>query len=176
MTLDCRKAQMLDAELLWRWANDPETRQNAFSTAPIPYAEHLAWLEGRLRSEATSIWIFSHGPAPVGQVRFDLTADLAEISIVVAPEQRGCGYGKAMLTEAVRRVRQLFEAELKDNCKLEVIDVYQQPILARDGQIVATPTLVKEFPLPVRRLIGNLANTARLFVGLDLVTKGTTGR
>ena len=78
--------------------------------------------------------------------------------------------------QAVQRVRQLCAAELKGNCELLVIDVYQQPILARDGQIVATPTLVKEFPRPVRRLIGNLANTARLFVGLDLVTKGNAGR
>ena len=76
--------------------------------------------------------------------------------------------------QAVLRARQLCETELKGNFDLEVIDVYQQPILARDGQIVATPTLVKKLPLPVRRLIGNLANTARLFVGLDLVTKGKT--
>ncbi|SPE60588.1 Circadian clock protein KaiB [Verrucomicrobia bacterium] len=73
---------------------------------------------------------------------------------------------------AIMRVRQLCAAELKGNCELEVIDVYQQPILARDGQIVATPTLVKEFPRPVRRLIGNLSNSTRLFAGLDLVTKG----
>jgi circadian clock protein KaiB len=78
--------------------------------------------------------------------------------------------------QAVLCVRQLCAAELKDNVELEVIDVYQQPILARDGQIVATPTLVKEFPLPVRRLIGNLANTTRLFVGLDLATKGKSAR
>ena len=78
--------------------------------------------------------------------------------------------------QAVLCVRQLCETELNGHCELEVIDVYQQPILARDGQIVATPTLVKEFPLPVRRLIGNLTNTTRLFVGLDLVTKGKTGR
>lgn len=77
--------------------------------------------------------------------------------------------------QAVLCVRQLCAAELKDNCELEVIDVYQQPILARNGQIVATPTLVREIPRPVRRLIGNLANTKRLFVGLDLVTKGNTG-
>jgi circadian clock protein KaiB len=76
--------------------------------------------------------------------------------------------------QAVLRVRQLCEAELKDNYELEVIDVYQQPILARDGQIIATPTLVKELPPPVRRLIGNLANITRLFVGLDLDTKGKT--
>ena len=77
--------------------------------------------------------------------------------------------------QAVLCVRRLCAAELNGNFDLEVIDVYQQPILARDGQIVATPTLVKELPLPVRRLIGNLANAARLFVGLDLVTKGRTG-
>jgi circadian clock protein KaiB len=69
---------------------------------------------------------------------------------------------------AIVRARQLCETELKGNFKLEVIDVYQQPILARDGQIVATPTLVREFPLPVRRLIGDLSNTDGLFVGLDL--------
>ena len=76
--------------------------------------------------------------------------------------------------QAILRARQLCETELKGNCELEVIDVYQQPILARDGQIVATPTLVREFPRPVRRLIGNLSNTTGLFVGLDLDTKGKT--
>jgi circadian clock protein KaiB len=74
--------------------------------------------------------------------------------------------------QAVLRTRQLCEAELKDNCTLEVIDIYQQPNLARDNQIVATPTLIKEFPRPVRRFIGNLLNTAGLFAELNLVTKG----
>ena len=73
--------------------------------------------------------------------------------------------------QAVLRVRQLYEAELKGNCTLEVIDIYQQPGLARKNQIVATPTLIKEFPRPVRRFIGNLLNTAGLLTGLDLVAK-----
>lgn len=73
---------------------------------------------------------------------------------------------------AILRARRLCETELKGNCDLEVVDVYQQPILARDGQIVATPTLVREFPRPVRRLIGNLSNTNGLFVGLNLNVKG----
>ena len=73
---------------------------------------------------------------------------------------------------AVLRARQLCETELAGNFELEVIDVYQQPILARDGQIVATPTLVKEFPPPVRRLIGNLATANELFVGLDVSMQG----
>jgi circadian clock protein KaiB len=74
--------------------------------------------------------------------------------------------------QAVLRVRQLCEAELKDNCELEVIDIYQQPKLARDHQIVATPTLIIEFPPPVRRFIGSLANITGLFVELDLIKKG----
>lgn len=74
--------------------------------------------------------------------------------------------------QAILRARELCEGELQGQFELEVIDVYQQPILARNGQIVATPTLVKEFPPPVRRLIGSLADTAGLFVGLDVGTRG----
>jgi circadian clock protein KaiB len=76
--------------------------------------------------------------------------------------------------QALRRVYQLCEAELKENYELEVIDVYQQPELARDNQIVATPTLIKEFPRPVRRFIGNLLNTTGLFGDLDLLGKVKT--
>ena len=75
---------------------------------------------------------------------------------------------------AILRARALCETELDGAYELKVIDVYQQPLLARDGQIVATPTLVKEFPKPVRRLIGNLSSTTGLFVGLDLNTRRKT--
>ena len=69
--------------------------------------------------------------------------------------------------QAILRVR-----ELKDHCDLEVIDIYQQPALARENQIVATPTLIIEFPPPLRRFIGNLANISGLFVELNLINKG----
>jgi len=74
--------------------------------------------------------------------------------------------------QALLRVRQLCEGELKDHCELEVIDIYQQPNLARAYQIVATPTLIKELPPPVRRFIGNLANTSGLFEVLDAAAGG----
>jgi len=73
--------------------------------------------------------------------------------------------------QALLRVRRLCETELKGEYDLEVVDIYQQPIIARDGQILATPTLVREFPRPMRRLIGNLSNTTALFAGLDWETK-----
>ena len=69
--------------------------------------------------------------------------------------------------DAVRRVRQLCAGELLRGCRLEVVDIYQQPGLARANQIVATPTLIKDYPRPVRRFIGNLINTAGLFTDLD---------
>jgi circadian clock protein KaiB len=78
--------------------------------------------------------------------------------------------------EALLRVHRLVETELKDQCDLEVIDIYQQPIMARDGQILATPTLVREFPPPIRRFIGNLSSITGLFVGLNLATKIKTVR
>ena len=73
--------------------------------------------------------------------------------------------------QAVLRVRQLCEAELNHGGILEVIDIYQQPGLARANQIVATPTLFMEFPRPVRRFIGSLVNTAGLLVELDVSAK-----
>ena len=75
---------------------------------------------------------------------------------------------------ALARARHLCDVELKGRCDLEVIDVYQQPILALEGQIIATPTLVKEFPLPVRRFIGALDNVARIVVGLNLASRSAS--
>jgi len=73
--------------------------------------------------------------------------------------------------QAVVRVRQLCDAEPEGSYTLEVIDIFQQPKLARDHQIVATPTLVRESPAPVRRFIGSLLNTIGLFAELDLDAK-----
>jgi circadian clock protein KaiB len=73
--------------------------------------------------------------------------------------------------QAILRVGELCAGELKNQYDLKVIDIYQQPGLARENQIVATPTLIIEFPPPLRRFIGNLTNITGLFVELDLVKK-----
>jgi circadian clock protein KaiB len=73
--------------------------------------------------------------------------------------------------QAILRVHQLCEGELKGLCELEVIDIFQSPKRARENQIVATPTLVVEFPPPVRRFIGSLANISGLFTGLDVAIR-----
>ena len=74
--------------------------------------------------------------------------------------------------QAILKVRQLCEGDLKDQGKLEIIDIYQQPELARIHQIVVTPTLLIVFPLPVRKIIGNLSKLTDLFIDLDLSPDG----
>jgi circadian clock protein KaiB len=71
-------------------------------------------------------------------------------------------------TEAIAHIKQICEEHLADCYDLEVIDLYQQPQLARGEQILATPTLIKKLPLPLRRLVGNLSNKQRVLVGLDI--------
>ncbi len=78
--------------------------------------------------------------------------------------------------QAILRARELCAGELKGRCTLEVIDIYQEPIRARDAQIIATPTLVKESPQPIRRLIGTLTKPRDLFVALGLDVPGTSVR
>jgi circadian clock protein KaiB len=69
---------------------------------------------------------------------------------------------------AIENIKRICEQHLKNRYDLEVIDIYQQPSLARDEQIVAVPTLIKRFPPPLRRLIGDLSNQERVLFGLDL--------
>jgi len=78
--------------------------------------------------------------------------------------------------QAILRVQQLSKANLKSGCTLEVVDIYQQPKLACEHQIVATPTLIMELPKPVRRFIGNLVNVTGLFVEFDLLAEAKITR
>jgi circadian clock protein KaiB len=71
-------------------------------------------------------------------------------------------------TSAVQALKAICEEHLQARYMLEVIDVYQQPVLARDQQIIAVPTLVKHLPLPMRRILGDLSNKERVLLGLDL--------
>jgi len=69
---------------------------------------------------------------------------------------------------AVENIKRICEQYLKNRYDLKVIDIYQQPNLARDEQIVAVPTLIKRLPPPIRRLIGDLSNLKKVLFGLDL--------
>ena len=69
---------------------------------------------------------------------------------------------------AISNLREICETELAGRYELEVIDIYQQPTLGAGEQIIAAPTLIRELPLPVRRLVGDMSDRDRLLLGLDL--------
>ena len=69
---------------------------------------------------------------------------------------------------AFANLKKICENHLKDRYRIEVIDLVEQPHLSRGDQILAIPTLVRKLPPPVRKIIGDLSDTERVLVGLDL--------
>jgi circadian clock protein KaiB len=69
---------------------------------------------------------------------------------------------------AIENIRKICEEHLPDSYELEIIDVYQQPSLLKGDQIVAVPTLIKRLPLPLRKFIGDLSDSEKILLGLDL--------
>ena len=74
-------------------------------------------------------------------------------------------------TLAIANMKRICEENLQGRYEMEVIDLYQQPQLAQGDQIVAVPTLIKKLPRPLRRVIGDMSDTERVLVGLDLRRK-----
>jgi circadian clock protein KaiB len=70
--------------------------------------------------------------------------------------------------QAINNLKAICEKFLKANYRLEIIDVHQDAALAKNEQIVALPLLIKKFPLPERKLIGNMSNTKKVLIGLGL--------
>lgn len=71
---------------------------------------------------------------------------------------------------AIDNIKTICEEHLKGKYNLEVVDLYQNPGLAKGDQIIAAPTLIKKLPLPLRRIIGDLSVTDKVLIGLDLKT------
>jgi circadian clock protein KaiB len=70
--------------------------------------------------------------------------------------------------QALANLKKIGEEHLKGRYKIEIVDLLKNPRLAQGDQILAVPTLVRKLPLPVRKIIGNLSDTERVLVGLNL--------
>ena len=77
---------------------------------------------------------------------------------------------------AIANLRRVCDEHLKGAYDLEVVDLYQDPEAAKKYQIIAAPTLVKMLPLPLRKIIGDLANDERVLAGLDLTPRNIPAR
>ncbi len=103
---------------------------------------------------------------------------LAEFEVALEEKDKGNYVLRLYVTgmtpnsrRAIENVRKICKDHLEGRYKLEIIDIYQQPIFAKEGQIVAAPTLVKELPPPLRKFIGDMSQTERILLGLDVRTK-----
>lgn len=101
-----RPASGDDSELLLGWRNDPEARRASRATDPVEPAGHERWLRSTLADPTRMLLVVEGAGEPIGTVRFDSAGDTAEISITVAPEERGRGTGR----QAVREASELFLA------------------------------------------------------------------
>ena len=70
--------------------------------------------------------------------------------------------------KAVHNLKKICDEHFPNDYDLEVIDIYKNPQAARDEQIIAAPTLVKKLPKPLRKFVGDLSNTQKILVGLDI--------
>jgi circadian clock protein KaiB len=94
---------------------------------------------------------------PVEPVRYVLRLFIAGVSL--------------RSSHAVENIKKICEEYLKGRYELEVIDMYQHPVLAEGEQVIAVPTLIKKLPPPLRKFIGDLTDTEKILVGLDLKPK-----
>jgi circadian clock protein KaiB len=101
-----------------------------------------------------------------------MTGSTADGRWVLALYVNGASTGSIHAIETVRRV---CDEELQGHVDLEVIDVRQQPALAARDQIVAAPTLLRRFPGPPRRIVGDLSDSSLVQLGLDIHPAGITG-
>lgn len=112
-----RPATLEDADLLFLWRNDPETRKNSHSTEEVPYENHIAWLRSSLTNPRRRL-VIGVAEVPIGTVRYDWQDEkhqTVELSWTIAPEHRGKGFGTRMVAEAIKYHHGNIVAQIKDS-------------------------------------------------------------
>jgi RimJ/RimL family protein N-acetyltransferase/sugar phosphate isomerase/epimerase len=105
-----RKIAYSDMDIIYKWANDRETRANAFSTDPIPYDVHKEWFQKKLNSDNVLFFIYHHGEKSIGQIRLDIKDNKAIIDYTIDPLMRKKGYGYKMMLLMENKIKNEFPA------------------------------------------------------------------
>lgn len=108
--LTLRHATMDDAELLFKWANGPATRQNSFNPDPIEWNDHVSWMQCKLKADNAMLFMLELDDTPCGHIRYDLQDDIALLSFVVAPAFRGMGLGRRLVEMSRKEPLRAWEA------------------------------------------------------------------
>jgi len=115
--LELRPVRAEDCRLIWEWANDPVARALSFSTEKIPWKQHVAWFESKRTDPSTRFYMaINKNDVLAGQIRYQINGQAAVVSVSLAPEQRGRGYGAEIIRMGTR--------ELWANTKIDIIHAY----------------------------------------------------
>lgn len=106
MNLILRPATMDDAKMLLQWRNDPDTRANSINTGEVEWGGHVAWLERVLSDPNRKLLVAMNGETPIGTIRLDGNPGKGEIELswTIAPDERGKGYGGAMVALSLKHL------------------------------------------------------------------------
>jgi UDP-2,4-diacetamido-2,4,6-trideoxy-beta-L-altropyranose hydrolase len=99
--MSMRPVTMSDSEILFEWRNDPTTYQYCLSSKEVKWEDHLNWLDKVIASDDVFLFIIDDNGRPVGQVRFNVYGDRAEISITIGAKFRGKGLGSKAISHAI---------------------------------------------------------------------------
>jgi UDP-2,4-diacetamido-2,4,6-trideoxy-beta-L-altropyranose hydrolase len=148
-TLSFRLAERRDCEMIWHWANDPDTRKESFSSAPIPYEQHVKWFENRLSDPYTLfLVVMDFKGTPIGQVRFQVDGARAVISVSIDREHRGQGYGAEVIAQGTKYALERWGVDVID-AYIKMGNTSSQNAFARAGyhesrraEVAAVPAIV----------------------------------
>lgn len=118
--LKLRLVRSEDCRMIWEWANDPTIRSVSFSPEPISWESHSEWFSAKLQDPNCMFFVvLDPDEIPIGQIRYELKEDEAVVSISLAPNQRGKGYGSQII--------QLASQNVFENTLVELIHAYIKP-------------------------------------------------
>ncbi len=103
--MNARKAKKEDCRLYHVWSNDPLTRQQSYNSEPIPYESHEKWFFNKLKDENSYLYVITNNQQPIGQIRFDIKKEEAIISYSLDKNERGKGWGSAIIRRGMRELK-----------------------------------------------------------------------
>lgn len=112
-TITLRSVTLADADLLFAWRNDAETRRASHQSALITEEEHRSWLKQSLANPTRQLYVVEENGFAVGTMRTDLENDTCVLSWAVAPDARGRGVAKRMVALLVSQIQGSVRAEIK---------------------------------------------------------------
>ncbi len=129
-----RKAEQNDCELLWDWANDPKVRQASFYSRPILWKEHKQWFTTKIKEIGSYIFIAENESGiPIGQIRFEISKSIANISYSVQKKYRGLGFGETILRVGIIKLVELINQSISFQGHVKPENIVSQKIFKKVG-------------------------------------------